>query len=325
MSLPCRIVHDVMEAARLLAAGKIVSFPTETVYGLGADASNPEAVGRIFQIKDRPADHPLIVHLAETGQIRDWALEIPDEAFLLAERFWPGPLTLILKRQRRVPRVVTGGQDTIGLRVPGHQVALELLRRFGGGVAAPSANRFGRISPTTARHVLEELGDRLELILDGGSCPIGLESTIVSLAGPHPLLLRPGAISVEDIEAVLGGRKVSRPSRFDSHRAPGMHPSHYAPRKPFRVIERSLIHQSVCRLRDSGRKVVVITFQSLVDDLPENVAFQVMPDNPADYGREMYAVMRALDSGDFDIIIAVAPPDAIPWQAVGDRLSRAAG
>ena len=186
MSAACRIVSEVGEAVALLAAGGVVAFPTETVYGLGADATNPEAVGRIFRIKDRPTDHPLIVHLADISQMNDWAMEIPDEAYLLAERFWPGPLTLILRRDGRVPDAVTGGLDTVGLRVPGHPVALNLLRLFGGGIAAPSANRFGRISPTTARHVLEELGDRLELIVDSGPCRVGLESTIVSLVGARP-------------------------------------------------------------------------------------------------------------------------------------------
>lgn len=325
MSAACRIVSEVGEAVALLAAGGVVAFPTETVYGLGADATNPEAVGRIFRIKDRPTDHPLIVHLADISQMNDWAMEIPDEAYLLAERFWPGPLTLILRRDGRVPDAVTGGLDTVGLRVPGHPVALNLLRLFGGGIAAPSANRFGRISPTTARHVLEELGDRLELIVDSGPCRVGLESTIVSLVGARPQLLRPGAISVADIEAVLGRSRVACPPLSDRPRAPGMHASHYAPRKPFRVMERTLIRESISRMRGAGRKVVVITFLSRVDDLPDNVAFHVMPGNPDDYARELYAVMRALDNGDFDFIVADAPPDALPWQAVRDRLYRAAG
>lgn len=325
MSSGCRIVREVGEAAELLAAGGVVAFPTETVYGLGADAFNYEAVGRIFRIKGRPADHPLIVHLASMDQMRDWALEIPDQAYILAERFWPGPLTLILRRDSRVSGVVTGGQDTVGLRVPGHPVALELLRRFGGGIAAPSANRFGRISPTTARHVLEELGDRLELIVDGGPCRIGLESTIVSLAGPEPLLLRPGAIPAGMIEKVLGGHRLRYPPDSGRPRTPGMHASHYAPRNPFRVVERTMLPESVRRLQQAGRKVVVITFQSRVDELPDKVAFHVMPGDPDDYARELYAVMRALDNGDFDIIVADAPPDSMQWQAVRDRLYRAAG
>lgn len=325
MSRECRIVTGVGEAAALLAAGGVVAFPTETVYGLGADAANPEAVERIFRIKGRPADHPLIVHLGEMAQMRDWALDIPEEAYLLAKRFWPGPLTLILRRDSRVPGVVTGGQDTVGLRIPGHPVALDLLRRFGGGIAAPSANRFGRISPTTARHVFEELGDRLELIVDSGPCRIGLESTIVSLAGARPQLLRPGAISVAEIEGVLGGGRLSCRSSSGRLRAPGMHRSHYAPRKPFRVIEWAMIRESVNCMREAGSKVVVITFQSRVDDLPDNVAFQVMPGDPDDYARELYAVMRALDNGDFDSIVADAPPDVPRWQAVRDRLYRAAG
>jgi L-threonylcarbamoyladenylate synthase len=309
----------------MLAAGKVVAFPTETVYGLGADAANPEAVSRIFQIKGRPADHPLIVHLAAIEHLSDWAQEIPDEAYRLAEQFWPGPLTLILPRDGRVPDVVTGGQDTSGLRVPDHPVALELLRRFGGGVAAPSANRFGRISPTTARHVLEELGDRLELIVDAGPSRIGLESTIVSLAGREPVLLRPGAISAGELERALGGRRLGSLTGTTPVRSPGMLPSHYAPRTSFRTIENGLLRDTLHRLQTAGKKVVVMTFPSHAALVPDKTAFQIMPENPVEYARELYAVMRVLDNGDYDCILADAPPDTLPWQAVRDRLHRAAG
>jgi len=325
MKAPCRIVHDVREAAQFLAAGKVVAFPTETVYGLGADATNPEAVSRIFRIKGRPADHPLIVHLAAMEHLSDWAQEIPDEAYRLAQKFWPGPLTLILPRDSRIPDVVTGGQNTIGLRVPDHPVALELLRLFGGGIAAPSANRFGRISPTTARHVLEELGDRLELIIDAGPSRIGLESTIVSLAGPEPVLLRPGAISVGELERALGGRRLANPAGAERPRAPGMLPSHYAPRTSFRTIEKGLLRETLHRLQADGRKAVVMTFPSRVALVPDTIAFQIMPENPVEYARELYAVMRVLDNGDYDCILADAPPDTQPWQAIRDRLHRAAG
>ncbi len=309
----------------MLAAGKVVAFPTETVYGLGADAANPEAVSRIFRIKGRPADHPLIVHLAAVEQLSDWAREIPDEAYLLAEQFWPGPLTLILRRDGKVHDAVTGGQNTIGLRVPDHPVALELIRNFGGGVAAPSANRFGRISPTTARHVLEELGDQLELIIDAGPSRIGLESTIVSLAGLEPVLLRPGAISVGELEGVLGGRRLAHAAGTDRPRAPGMLPSHYAPLTSFRIMEQDLLREALQRLQADGKKVVVMTFPSRVALVPDTMALQIMPENPAEYARELYAIMRVLDNGDFDCILADAPPDTPPWQAVRDRLYRAAG
>lgn len=309
----------------MLAAGKVVAFPTETVYGLGADAANPKAVRRIFEIKERPADHPLIVHLASVEQLPDWALDIPDEAYMLAEQFWPGPLTLILRRDSRVLDVVTGGQDTVGIRIPGHPVALALLQRFGGGVAAPSANRFGRISPTTARHVFEDLGDQLELIIDAGPTRVGLESTIVSLTGPEPLILRPGAISVTALEKALGGRRLKFAAGTDCQRAPGMLSSHYAPRTPFRVIEKVVLREAVQHLQATGSKVVVMIRSSGADILPHIAAFQTMPDDPGEYAQELYAVMRALDNGDFDCILVEAPPDSIPWQAIRDRLYRAAG
>jgi L-threonylcarbamoyladenylate synthase len=325
MTAPCRIVHDVLEAAQMLAAGKVVAFPTETVYGLGADAANPDAVSRIFRIKGRPEDHPLIVHLAAVEQLSEWAQEIPDEAYLLAEQFWPGPLTLILRRDGRVSDTVTGGQNTVGLRVPEHPVALELLRRFGGGVAAPSANRFGRISPTTARHVLEELGDQLELIIDAGPSRIGLESTIVSLAGREPVLLRPGAISAEELEKALGSGRLGRLVGKARSRTPGMLPSHYAPLTSFRIMEQALLRETLQRLLAAGKKVVVMTFPARGVLVPDNIALQIMPENPAEYARELYAVMRGLDNGDYDCILADAPPDTPPWQAVRDRLYRAAG
>lgn len=325
MTAPCRIVHDVREAAQFLAAGKVVAFPTETVYGLGADAANPEAVARIFRIKGRPADHPLIVHLADMEHLSDWAQDIPDEAYRLARQFWPGPLTLILPRDKRVSDVVTGGQNTIGLRVPDHPVALELLRRFGGGVAAPSANRFGRISPTTARHVLEDLGDQLELIIDAGPSRVGLESTIVSLAGPEPQLLRPGAISAAELERVLDGRNLAKPAGTSRLRAPGMLPSHYAPRTSFSIVAKGLLRETLYRLQASGKKVVVMTFPSRVALVPDTIPLQIMPENPVEYARELYAVMRMLDNGDYDCILAEAPPDTSPWQAIRDRLCRAAG
>ena len=201
---------DYARAVELLQAGELVAFPTETVYGLGADAANPEAVAKIFAAKGRPADHPLIVHLAGHDAVDHWAEQVPAVAWELMETFWPGPLTLILKKQSWVPDAVTGGQDTVGLRVPGHPVALELLRRFAAvtgehaGIAAPSANRFGRISPTTAAHVLEELGDRTSLILDGGPCKVGIESTIVDCSRDEPAILRPGHILPDHLAAVFG-------------------------------------------------------------------------------------------------------------------------
>lgn len=320
----CKIVSKVDEAAKLLSAGNVVAFPTETVYGLGADATNPAAVRRIFEIKGRPVDHPLIVHLSHLGQARDWALEIPDEAYQLAERFWPGPLTIILKRAKKVPDVVTGGQDTIGLRIPGHPVALALLQKFGGGVAAPSANRFGRISPTTAQHVLDELGDRLEIIVDAGPCLIGLESAIVNLSGTEPVLLRPGSLTVSDLEAALGGRKITRPEQIVSPRVPGMLASHYAPRTPFDVMELTALREELNRLQAQGKTVAVMAFASQSQNWPKGIILRLLPNCPLEYAYEMYSVMRALDSKGVDVILATVPPAGNEWLAVRDRLCRAA-
>jgi len=217
--------NDLEAAVRLLRAGELVAFPTETVYGLGADAANPAAVARVFAAKGRPADHPLIVHLADQACVPDWASEFPETARQLARAFWPGPLTLVLPRSARVPMAVTGGQDSVALRVPAHPVAQALLRAFGGGVAAPSANRYGRVSPTRAEHVREELGDRVALILDGGECAVGLESTIVSCLAGQVALLRPGMIGRAAVESVVGPLATSAAG---APRVPGSTRAHYA-------------------------------------------------------------------------------------------------
>ncbi len=215
-------VHSlpIREAVAVLKRGGLVAFPTETVYGLGADASNPAAVARIYQVKGRPAGHPVIVHIGDARQLERWARELPNDAKKLAARFWPGPLTLVLKRAPSVGDYLTGGEDTIGLRMPNHPVALELLHQFGDGIAAPSANKFGRISPTTAEHVSDDLGDEVDLILDGGPCGIGIESTIIDLSRDRPVLLRPGRISVEEIAATLSVKP--EPRDRSAPRAPGM-------------------------------------------------------------------------------------------------------
>ncbi|MBI1844800.1 MAG: threonylcarbamoyl-AMP synthase, partial [Actinobacteria bacterium] len=231
-------------AVGVLRAGGLVAFPTETVYGLGADASNDEAVRRIFAVKGRPTDHPLIVHLGDADQLDAWAREIPSDARLLAAACWPGPLTLVLWRSSAVSDVVTGGRDSVGLRVPSHPVALELLRAFGGGVAAPSANRFGRVSPTTAAHVVADLGDDVDLVLDGGPCAVGVESTIVDLTGEAPMLLRQGGVSIETIEGVIGRAVIA--TAEGPARAPGMLAAHYAPTARVELVE---AHRLQDRLR----------------------------------------------------------------------------
>ena len=313
---------SIQAAADNLLRGGVVAFPTETVYGLGADATNPEAVRRIFEIKGRPPNHPLIVHIAHASLLDQWAREIPEAARRLAERFWPGPLTLILRRQRHVPDAVTGGQDSVGLRVPNHPLALELLRALGPehGLAAPSANRFGRISPTRAEHVREELGEAVDMVLDGGPCQVGLESTIVSFVGGKPQLLRPGSIGVAEIEAVLGEPLAG--ARHDAPRAPGMLPAHYAPNTPVWLLSADKLEIEAHRRLAQGQRIAALTLS--VAALPEGCVRQIMPPDPTDYARELYARLRAMDATGCDAILVEAPPQQAAWQAVLDRLERAA-
>jgi L-threonylcarbamoyladenylate synthase len=310
---------EVQRAVEILKAGGLVAFPTETVYGLGADASNPAAVRRIFAAKGRPADHPLIVHLASAAQLSHWAREMPPAAGLLAERFWPGPLTLILRRAAGVIDEVTGGQDTVGLRVPSHPVAQALLRAFGGGLAAPSANRFGRLSPTTARHVREELGDRVDLILDGGACDVGIESTIVDLSTGAAALLRPGRIGKEDIEAILGMSVTS--STAESPRASGTLAAHYAPRLPLLLVPSDGL-EAAAREQGALRTLAVLA-RGPKPAVPARRWHQA-PSDPVSYARELYAALRELDSSGCDLILVESPPDNPAWAAVRDRLERAA-
>jgi L-threonylcarbamoyladenylate synthase len=301
----------------ILRRGGLVAFPTETVYGLGADASNPAAVARIYEVKGRPAGHPVIVHIGDVGQLARWAREIPEAATKLAARFWPGPLTLVLRRAPSVGSQLTGGQDTIGLRIPGHPVALQLLREFGGGIAAPSANRFGRISPTTAEHVRSDLGSEVDLVLDGGACEIGIESTIVDLSRGRPVLLRSGRIGVRDIATTLGVAPLSGDS--DGPRAPGMLAAHYAPRQPLRLIESDRWERSV-RGISHGRGV--LSFRSRPEGDMSTMWIEASG-QPQQYGHDLYANLRALDVSGCDQILVEEPPATSEWTAIRDRLSRA--
>lgn len=312
--------QTIQQAADLLHQGRLVAMPTETVYGLGADASNPDAVVKIFQAKGRPADHPLIVHVAYAIQIKDWAAEVPDAALKLAGEFWPGPLTLILPKKPSVPLVVTGGQDTIALRVPGHPVASWLLRVFGGGIAAPSANRFGRISPTLASHVADELGDSVDCILDGGPCLVGVESTIIDLTGSQPAILRPGRISRAQLEAVLQ-TEVAVKSQHKI-RAPGMLAAHYAPVTPAWLCPRQVIAAEFERRCGQGQKVGLLTYSSDVADFP-CTPHQHLSATPEAYEAALYRALRELDGQPLDCILVEAPPSDEAWAAVNDRLGKA--
>ena len=315
----------IREAVVVLKRGGLVAFPTETVYGLGADASNPAAVARIYRIKGRPAGHPVIVHIGDAKQLARWAREVPESAKRLAARFWPGPLTLVLKRSPCVGDNLTGGEETIGLRIPGHPIALELLRQFGGdddghrliGVAAPSANRFGRISPTTAEHVRDDLGKEIDLVLDGGPCEIGIESTIVDLSRQKPVLLRPGRISTGDIAAVLG--VTPEPRDAGAPRAPGTLQAHYAPRQPLRLVAWDDRNQEMrAKLQGCG----VLSFRPPpVGDISA-MWIEAFTD-PQRYGHDLYANLRALDSSGCEQILVEEPPTTAEWAAIRDRLARA--
>lgn len=336
--------RDLEAAIAALKAGELVAFPTETVYGLGADASNPDAVAKIFAAKGRPADHPLIVHLPGADALDRWASEIPEAARRLAAAFWPGPLTLILKRQPQVLDAVTGGQDTIGLRVPDHRLALALLRSFdeanggiGAGLAAPSANRFGRISPTTAAHVREELGERVKVILDGGPCLVGIESTIVDLSGAQPRILRPGAITRQALEQVLGqplatdadaSAIASVESSSVAPRVSGSLAAHYAPRTPLRLVSPAELPAALAAESQAGRRCAVLALHAPQPapcaTLPATAVWLQPAADAAGYAHALYATLRRCDDGQHDLILVETPPDDEAWRAVTDRLRRAA-
>ena len=307
---------DVQRAAAILRRGGLVAFPTETVYGLGADASNAAAMARLYAVKGRPGDHPVIVHFADAGAAFGWAREVPDAARRLAAKFWPGPLTLVLKRAPHVGDFVTGGQDTVGVRVPVHPLALEVIAAFGGGVAAPSANRFGRVSPTTAQHVHEDLGADVGLVVDGGPCGVGIESTIVDVSRGTPVLLRPGGISRAELEAALGS-PVALPDA-EAPRVSGSLAAHYAPRTPARLVSSEALEAEIARL---GPTAGVLAFSGPDD----RVDFWLrMPRDPAAYAQKLYAALRELDSTGCALLLIESPPPVPEWQAVLDRLRRAA-
>jgi L-threonylcarbamoyladenylate synthase len=301
----------ITEAVTALQAGDLVAIPTETVYGLAADARNPGALRKIFALKGRPADHPLIVHISGADQLAQWAVDIPEAAYRLAERFWPGPLTFILNKRADVPMEVTGGQDTIGLRCPDNALTLELLSQFKGGLAAPSANRFGRISPTAAQHVRDEFGEQAPLILDGGPCSIGIESTIVDLSRYPARILRPGGISIEQLRPFLPDIQAS--GQEGSPRVSGSLEAHYAPLTPMRMLNRTEI-ENTC-----NDNYVVLALSSVPDGM-RGIALRAEPEA---YAKELYAALRALDALHADCILLEQPPDGAAWLAVTDRIKRA--
>ncbi len=322
------MAHDEAEAeidlaVRILRDGGLVAIPTETVYGLAADASNPMAVRRLYEVKGRPPGHPVIVHIAGVEALPQWAARVSEDARRLAEAFWPGPLTLILPRTSAAADEVTGGRETVGLRVPDHPLTLALLRTFGGGVAAPSANRFGRVSPTTAEDVRADLGDDVDLVLDGGPCDVGVESTIVDCSeeGAMPVILRPGGVTAEEIEAVLGHPVRRTPD--GPGRAPGMLPAHYAPHAQVVVVDDLDAALALATARvQAGERVGLLTPRAVA--VPEGVAPLVGGDSPEAYAATLYDRLREADRLGLDVLVVVPPPATGVGVAVRDRLARAA-
>ncbi|KMQ81077.1 YrdC/Sua5 family protein, required for threonylcarbamoyladenosine (t(6)A) formation in tRNA [Candidatus Burkholderia pumila] len=325
---------QIEEAAALLDAGELVAFPTETVYGLGGDAESVDAIARIYAAKGRPANHPVIVHLSPEADPGYWVCELPADAQKLIDAFWPGPLTLILKRAEHIPSAVTGGQDSVGVRCPSHPVAQALLSAFHklrvgsgsgkqSGVAGPSANRFGHVSPTTAQHVHDEFGSAVH-VLDGGAADVGIESTILDLSRGFPALLRPGHVSPQQIADVIGAAVVL-PDGSDATapRASGTLKAHYAPRTPLALLPFTAIEPL---LRDEGKKIALVARALSAGEWARaaHVHFVAAPEDPQSYARELYGLLRALDRAQVERILIEKLPETVEWIAVNDRLGRAA-
>lgn len=319
----------IKKAVELLREGKLVAFPTETVYGLGADANNAVAVQTVFAVKNRPAEHPLIVHLGDAAQLSQWAAHVTLAVQKLAEAFWPGPLTMIVKKSATVLDVVTGGQDTVAIRVPAHPTAQRLLQAFGGGLVGPSANIFSRLSPTTAAAVVDELGEQVDMILDGGECEVGLESTIIDLSqdgNDQPVILRPGIITIADIENVLH-TAVLKPdghTRRSSVRAPGMHAVHYAPRTKVLLVEPEKLNKLVQEYSSNNKSFAVLARNDIKHNPygPNNL-YVTMPKGAREYGHLLYSTLRSVDHHGCECILVEMVPDEAPWSAIRDRLMKA--
>ncbi len=331
--------REINHAAQVLLQGGLVAFPTETVYGLGADAESREAVERIYQAKGRPSNHPVIVHVAPEADLSYWAASVPDEARVLIDAFWPGPLTLILKRAPHISDVVSGGQDSVGLRCPSHPVAQRLIRAFAagkpsgqGGIAGPSANKFGQVSPTQASHVRDEFPELVAagmLILEGGSSEVGIESTIIDLSrlsqGVGPVLLRPGYVTTKQISQVLD-RPVSQPDA-QAPRVSGALKSHYAPQTPIKLVTRTgIMSAALQQLSQTTKKIVCVThsIDQALHPQHESIEWVSMPTQPEAYGYALYATLRALDQNHYALMLWEDVPDSPEWLGIKDRLGRAA-
>ena len=331
------MMNPIDEALAVLKSGKLVAIPTETVYGLGADARNPVAIQNIYLAKQRPVSNPLIIHISHMNALRDWAIDIPDTAFQLAEAFWPGPLTLILARHPSVLKILTGGQESIAIRIPKHPLTLKLLEQFQGGIAAPSANRYGRISPTTPQHVRAELGSLVDYILEGGACTLGIESTIISLLNDVPIILRQGSISKTELSTLL--KKPVHNQQLEKNAiqqeqnliTPGSHLSHYAPTTPLYLCEKERLLDTALNWARNNKRFCALSFS-----VPENTLIEhgvpddcmakwvAVSDNPVSYAQKLYAYLHDFDATKSDCILIENPPNTEAWAAIRDRLQRAA-
>lgn len=321
MSVARDTQKQIQAAVEALRAGELVAFPTETVYGLGADAGNPQAVRKIFELKGRPATHPVIVHVDDPKRLERWVRTMPDVALALAAKFWPGPLTLVVKRAPAVSDVITGGQDTVAVRVPSHPIARQLLSAFGGGVAAPSANRFGHVSPTRADHVREEFGHAVPIVLDGGECKVGLESTIVACVGDTPRLLRPGSITLSQLRQVAPGIEVGAdPS---APRAPGTTPRHYSPATPVCLVPSRRLVDTMREYTDAKERVAVLSLKppATANRYMTWINAGVRADR---YAHTLYSHLRTLDKVGAKVLLIEEVPAGEQWDAIRDRLKRAA-
>jgi L-threonylcarbamoyladenylate synthase len=312
---------ELEAAVDALRDGELVAFPTETVYGLGANAADPAAVRKVFELKGRPPAHPVIVHIDERRYLKRWVRDVSPAAEKLSEAFWPGPLTLVLPRAKTVHDVVTGGQDTVAIRIPAHPMARQLLDAFGGGVAAPSANRYGRLSPTRAEHVQDEFGDAVKVILDGGECQLGLESTIVSCLADGVRLLRPGSITLGQLRGVVG--EVAVGADAASPRVPGSTAAHYAPATPLTIVPAGEVDALAERLSGGGQRIAVLA-QRLPMKTYETVTWINAGKRAANFGHDLYANLRALDKAGCTRILVQEVPADERWDAVRDRIARAA-
>jgi L-threonylcarbamoyladenylate synthase len=326
MIFPGTDPQAILAAAARIQAGELVGFPTETVYGLGADASSDAAVAGIFAAKGRPSDHPLIVHLADAAQVSDYASSVPPFAARLMAAFWPGPLTVILPRREGVAAAAAGGQNSIGLRCPDHPVALAFLKACATGVAGPSANRFGRVSPTTAAHVAQEFGDEL-LVLDGGPCEVGIESSIVDCTRSRPVLLRPGVLTRAELEAACGEPVLAKDELLgeaaSAPRASGTLEAHYAPNAKVRLMDAGAIQTALDLLGTDAAHIAVYA-RDVLRIQSEKVLFRRMPDDALATAQQLFAVLRGFDAQGARLIWIEHPPASPEWDGVRDRLGRAA-